>query len=165
MVIKPVATAPFAANIVPAAIEPKCINPRNCLPHHVRVSIGLSYEPKGVQSGLYSPVSCLCLCISPDSASNVRSGNVANDEAVSCNPPDKIDCPSFMRALAPHVSALRGSKYSSSACCSTACSCCSDCSSANLRLLYSSAALFACFSRKFKSLSSNSILYFSLIIF
>ena len=34
-VISPVAAAPFAASIVPAARDPKCTSPRNCLPHHL----------------------------------------------------------------------------------------------------------------------------------
>ena len=38
----PVAANALADSTVPAANVPKCTKPRNCLPHHVFVSIGLS---------------------------------------------------------------------------------------------------------------------------
>ena len=83
IVTAPVATAALAAATVPSARVPKCTKPRSCLPHHVFVSIGLSYAPNGLQSRLYDPVSHLSLCISPDNASIVRSGKVAIEDAVS----------------------------------------------------------------------------------
>ena len=41
IVTRPVAATPLAAATVPTARDPKWTNPRNCLPHHVCVSIGL----------------------------------------------------------------------------------------------------------------------------